>query len=134
MPTFAQSELSVCALNANSLMSPIKLVFIGPLLMKLAPHFFALSETKTRMNAASNLQISNYEVFKEKAVPCVASHLAKWGIILGVRKDLQIVARVPLNHAPITSHVVAIDVVVPSLSSSSASFIHRVFAVYAPCN
>ncbi|KAF8226584.1 hypothetical protein L208DRAFT_1301176 [Tricholoma matsutake] len=124
MPTFAQSELSVCALNANGLMSPVKLAFIAPLLMKLAPHFFALSETKTQMNAASNLHISNYEVFEEKAVPCVASHLVKWGIILGVQKDLQIVAHVPLNHAPIIGHVVAIDVVVPSLSSSSTSFIH----------
>jgi hypothetical protein len=49
-------------------MSPVKLVFIGPLFMKLAPHFFALSEMKTRTNAASNLLISNYEVFEEKAV------------------------------------------------------------------
>jgi hypothetical protein len=58
MPTFAQSELMVCALNTNGLMSPVKLALIGPLLMKLAPHFFALSETKTWTNAVSNLQIS----------------------------------------------------------------------------
>lgn len=72
MPTFAQSELTVCALNANGLMSPVKLALIGPLLMKLAPHFFALSKTKTHINAVSNLQISNYEVFEEKAVLCAA--------------------------------------------------------------
>ncbi|KAF8232103.1 hypothetical protein L208DRAFT_1273871, partial [Tricholoma matsutake] len=78
------SELSVCALNANGLMSPVKLAFISLLLMKLAPHFFALSETKTQTNTASNLQISGYEIFEEKAVPCTApSHLVKWGIILG---------------------------------------------------
>jgi len=135
MPTFAQSELTVCALNANGLMSPVKLALIGPLLMKLAPHFFALSETKTRTNAVSNLQISNYEVFEEKAVPCAApSTLAKWGIILGVRKDIQIVARIPLNLEPLEGRVVCVDVVVPSLSSFSTSFIHRVFAVYAPCD
>ncbi|KAF8236833.1 hypothetical protein L208DRAFT_1250334 [Tricholoma matsutake] len=135
MPTFTQSELTVCALNANGLMSPVKLVFIGLLLMKLAPHFFALSETKTWTNAASNLQISNYEVFEEKAVPCtLPSTLAKWGIILGVWKDIQIVAHVPLKLEPLKGHVVCVDVVVPSLSSSSTSFIHRVFAVYAPCD
>ncbi|KAF8239199.1 hypothetical protein L208DRAFT_1238588, partial [Tricholoma matsutake] len=79
------SELSVCALNANGLMNPVKLAFISPLLIKLAPHFFALSETKTQTNAAFNLQISGYEIFEEKAVPCTApSHLAKWGVILGV--------------------------------------------------
>ncbi|KAF8225752.1 hypothetical protein L208DRAFT_1305019 [Tricholoma matsutake] len=135
MPTFAQSELMVCALNANGLMSSVKLAFIGLLLMMLAPHFFALSETKTQTNAASNLQISNYEVFEEKAVPCASpSTLAKWGIILGVWKDIQIVARVPLNLKPLKGHVVCVDVVVPSLSSSSTSFIHHVFAVYAPCD
>jgi hypothetical protein len=135
MPTFAQSELSVCALNANGLMSPVMLAIISPLLMKLAPHFFALSETKTRTNAASNPQISNYEVFEKKAIPCAApSCLAKWGIILDVQKDLQIVARVPLNHELLKGQVVCVDVVVPSLSSSSTSFIHRVFAVYAPCD
>ena len=135
MPTFAQSELTVCALNANGLMSPVKLAIISPLLMKLAPLFFALSETKTRTNAASNLQVSNYEVFEEKAVPCASpSTLAKWGIILGVRKDVQIVARVPLNLEPLKGRVVCVDVVVSSLSSSSTSFIHRVFAVYAPCD
>ncbi|KAF8223634.1 hypothetical protein L208DRAFT_1315739 [Tricholoma matsutake] len=135
MPTYAQSELSVCALNTNGLMSPVKLAFVGPLLMKIAPHFFALSETKTWTKAASNLPISNYEVFEEKAVPCTApSHLAKWGIILGVQKDLQIVACVPLNHEPLKGRVMCVDVVVPSLSSSSTSFIHHVFSVYAPCD
>ena len=115
-------------------MSPVKLAFIGPLLMKLTPHFFALSETKTRMNAASNLPIHNYEIFEEKAVPCAApSHLSKWGNILGVHKDLQIVAHVPLSHEPLKGRVVCINVVVPSLSSSS-SFIHRVFSVYTPCD
>jgi hypothetical protein len=135
MPTFAQSELTVCALNANGLMGPVKLEIISLLLMKLAPLFFALSETKTRTNAASNLQISNYEVFEEKAVPCASpSTLAKWGIILGVRKDIQVVARVPLNLEPLKGRVVCVDVVVSSLSSSSTSFIHHVFAVYAPCD
>ncbi|KAF8227893.1 hypothetical protein L208DRAFT_1294356 [Tricholoma matsutake] len=87
LPTHAQSELSVCVLNTNGLMSPVKLAFIGLLLMKLSPHIFALSETETQTNAATNLLIHNYEIFEEKAVPCAApSHLAKWGIILGVHK------------------------------------------------
>ncbi|KAF8223681.1 hypothetical protein L208DRAFT_1315649 [Tricholoma matsutake] len=127
MPTFVQSELLVCALNANGLMSLVKLVFIGPLLMKLAPHFFALSEMKTQTNTASNLPISNYEVFEEKAVPCTApSPLAKWRIILGVQKDLQIAAHIPLDHKPLKGRVVRVNVVVlPHLLS---------FTVSAPCD
>ncbi|KAF8222959.1 hypothetical protein L208DRAFT_1319548 [Tricholoma matsutake] len=103
--------------------------------MKLAPLFLALSETKTQTNAASNLQISSYEVFEEKAVLCALPlTLAKWGIILGVQKDVQIVAHVPLNLEPLKGRVVCVDVVVSSLSSSSTFFIHCVFAVYAPCD
>ncbi|KAF8227565.1 hypothetical protein L208DRAFT_1296155 [Tricholoma matsutake] len=111
LPTLVQSELSICVLNTNGLMSPVKLALIGPLLMKLSPHIFTLLETKTQTNAAANLLIHNYEIFEEKAVPCAApSHLAKWGIILVVHKDLQIVTHVPLNHKPLMDHVVCVDV------------------------
>lgn len=40
---------------------------------------------------------------------------------------------VQLDHAPLRGHVIGVNIVVPSLSSSSSSFVHRVFAVYAPC-
>ena len=43
-------------------------------------------------------------------------------------------ARVPLNLEPLKGRVVCVDVVVSSLSLSSTSFIHHVFAVYAPCD
>jgi hypothetical protein len=67
-------------------------------------------------------------------VPCAApSPLAKWGIILGVQKDLQIVAHIPLNLEHLKGCVICVNVVVPSLSSSS-SFIHHVFLVYASCD
>jgi hypothetical protein len=55
------------------------------------------------------------------------STLVKWGIILGVQKDIQIVARVPLNLEPLEGCIVCVDIVVPSLSSFSTSFIHHVF-------
>jgi hypothetical protein len=43
------------------------------------------------------------------------------------------VAHIPLNLEPLKGHVICVDVVVSSLSSSS-SFIHHVFSVYAPCD
>jgi len=125
---------TVCELNTNGLMSPVKLAFIGPLLMKLSPHIFALSGTKTQTNAAANLLIHNYEIFEKKAVPCAAPLLlAKWEIILGVHKDLQIVAHVPLNHKSLIGRVVCVDVIIPSLSPLSSPFIHHIFSAHAPC-
>ncbi|KAH0586175.1 hypothetical protein H2248_007437 [Termitomyces sp. 'cryptogamus'] len=130
-PVFAQSQISVCALNANGLMNPVKLAYVGQMIAKLAPLFFAISETKTRSNAGTKLPISNYEIFEENGVPC-SMHRGKWGIVLGVRKDVQIVSQIQLLHPTFRGRVVAVDVVIPC--SLSSSFVHRVFAVYAPCD
>lgn len=131
LPTQSQSQVSILALNANGLVSPVKLAIIGPLIAKIAPHFFAISETKTRSNAGSKLPISNYEIFEENGVPCSA-HRGKWGIVLGVRKDIQVISRINLTHDTFRGRVVVTDVVIPC--SDSSSFSHRIFAVYAPCD
>lgn len=130
-PTPPQSQVTILALNANGLVSPVKLALIGPLIAKVAPHFFAISETKTRSNAGNNLPISNYEIFEENRVPCSTNH-GKWGIVLGIRKDIQVISRINLTHSTFCGRVIAIDIVIPC--SGSASFIHRLFAVYAPCD
>ncbi|KAG6898794.1 hypothetical protein C0993_004162 [Termitomyces sp. T159_Od127] len=131
-PALPPSQYSVCALNANGLVSPIKIAHVGALLTKLVPHFFALSETKTRSSTGSRLPLSNYEIFEELGVQCSSSPLAKWGIVLGIRKDIQVVARVPLSGISLRGRVVAVDVIIPS--PAGASIPHRVFAVYAPCD
>ncbi|KAF5380096.1 hypothetical protein D9615_006221 [Tricholomella constricta] len=131
MPVPAQTSVSMLALNANGLVSPVKLTNIGALIMKVLPHIFVISETKTRSNAGSQLQVSNYEIFDENGVQCAASNRGKWGIVLGVRKDIQVVSRIPIIYDALRGRVAVVDIIIPS---ATAPFIHRIFAVYAPCD
>ncbi|KAF5374645.1 hypothetical protein D9615_009023 [Tricholomella constricta] len=116
MPVPAQTSVSMLALNANGL---------------VLPHIFVISETKTRSNAGSQLQVPNYEIFDENGVQCAASNRGKWGIVLGIRKDIQVVSRIPVVFDALRGRVAAVDIVIPSVTDP---FIHRIFAVYAPCD
>lgn len=97
-PTSSHSSFDVCALNANRLVSPAKLACVGPLLASLLPRFFALSEMKTTSSVAPNLPVNRgkYELFEEKGIQCASSQRGKWGVILGIHRDVQIITRVPL--------------------------------------
>ncbi len=56
----------------------------------------------------------------------------KWGVILGVCNDIQIVQRLMVSDASLKSRVLVVDV---TLSDSRGhAFLHRIFAVYAPWN
>ncbi|KAG6898706.1 hypothetical protein C0993_004964 [Termitomyces sp. T159_Od127] len=127
----SQSHISLCAFNVNSLVSPVKLALIGPMIAKLSPHIFTLLETKTRSNVGHKLPINDYEILEENGVSCASSQRGKWGLVLGIRKDIQIVSRIPISHPSLDGRVIAADLVIPSKDSS---FVHRVFAVYAPCD
>lgn len=63
---------------------------------------------------------------------CALSLLAKWSVILGIHKNIQVVVCVPLNHTSLWGCVIALDIAIPL--SSNALFIHQVFAIYALCD
>jgi hypothetical protein len=59
-------------------------------------------------------------------------YLYKWGIVVGICKDLQISQRVVISHPSLAGCVIAIDFVLGT--SSGRGFIHRFIGVYAPWN
>ncbi|KAF8152651.1 hypothetical protein B0H34DRAFT_801047 [Crassisporium funariophilum] len=67
MPPSSQYPLNLYALNANGLISAVKLAVISPLIMKMLPQVFVISETKTMSLAGPGLRVPDYEIFKEKA-------------------------------------------------------------------
>jgi hypothetical protein len=117
MPATPQSLISMCALNANGLVYPVKLVFIGAMITNMLPHIFTITETKTMSNAGSGLPIINYKIFEENSVQCAETQCGKWGIVLGVCKDIQVVSCIPLVHAFLKGRVAVVDVVIPSTAS-----------------
>jgi hypothetical protein len=75
---------------------------------------------------------SDYNIFKETGVKTDNHHLYKWGIVIGIHKDLQISQRVAISHSSLAGRVIAIDFVLGT--SSGRGFIHHFVGVYALWN
>ena len=130
--SFRASTLSVYALNANGLVHPGKIAHINSAINARRPHLFVISETKTNSKMGSKLLKEDYNIFEETGVKTENHHLYKWGIVVGVRKDLQVSQQVPLSHPALNGRVIAIDVVLGT--SNGQGFIHRFIGTYAPWN
>src|SRR5882762_492695 len=130
--SFRASTLSIYALNANGLVHPGKIAHINSAINTRRPHIFVISETKTNSKMGCKLPRDNYNIFEETGVKTDNHHLYKWGIVVGVRKDLQISQQVILSHLALTGRVIAIDLVLGT--SIGRGFIHRFIGTYAPWN
>ena len=88
--SFWASTLSVYALNANGLVHPGKIAHINSVIKVRRPHLFVISKTKTNSKMGGKLLRDDYNIFEETGVKTKNHHLYKWGIMVGVHKDLQI--------------------------------------------
>ncbi|KAJ7914585.1 hypothetical protein B0H13DRAFT_1611374, partial [Mycena leptocephala] len=128
--TAAASPFSMYALNANGLVNSAKLHHINTAINSRNPHAFTLSESKTNTKTGPNLPNGDYNIFEEPGVQADNHHLYKWGVALGIRKNLQIAQRVQIAAAALRGRVIAVDVVLQS--NDGTSFTHRVIGAYAP--
>src|SRR6202453_4353367 len=109
--SFHASTLLVYALNANGLVHPGKIAHINSAIGARCPHLFVISETKTNSKMGGKLPRDDYNIFEETGVKTNNHHLYKWGIVVGVRKDLQISQQIILSHPALTGRAIAIDLV-----------------------
>jgi hypothetical protein len=96
------------------------------------PHLFVISETKTNSRMGGKLPIRDYNIFEETGVKTDNHHLYKWGVIVGVRKDLQITQTLSLFHAALLGRVIVVDFVIGT--SHGRGFVHCFVGTYAPWN
>jgi len=75
---------------------------------------------------------SDYNICEETGVKTDNHHLYKWGIVVGIHKDLQILQRVAISHSSLVGCVITIDFVLGT--SSGHGFIHHFVGVYALWN
>jgi hypothetical protein len=78
------------------------------------------------------LPICNYNIFEETAVKTDNHHLYKWGVIVGIQKDLQIAQQVSLSHSTLLGKVIVVDFVLGT--SHGHGFVHCFIGAYAPWN
>jgi hypothetical protein len=73
-----------------------------------------------------------YNVYEEVGVCCTNHHTPKWGIIVGIHKDLQISQHISISHSSLIGRIVAVDVVLGTMASKG--FIHRIIGAYTLWN
>ena len=131
-PSSAMSNFILYSLNANGMMNPVKVDHFNAVIGSRWPHIFIVNETKTRSNTSKTLPSHNYDIYEEPGEPADNHHIFKWGVIIGIRKDIQVSQCVEITQKSLKGRVVAIDIVLPTLDGGCAG--HRIIGAYAPWN
>ncbi len=126
------STFSIYALNANGLVQPIKLNHINEAINARKPHVFVIGETKTQSKLSKSLPYLDYDIYEEPGERCDGHHIFKWGIVMGIRKDVQVVQRMILKQESFKGRVIVMDVVLPNTNGNHST--HRLIGTYAPWN
>ena len=107
----AGNSLSLYALNANGMVNIGKMSQIRSALKIHRPHILTISETKTSDKVGNKLRIDDYNFFEETGVKMDNHHLYKWGMVVGIRRDIQVAQRVQVPKT-LEGRVVALDLVI----------------------
>jgi hypothetical protein len=130
--TTATTAFTMYAFNGNGMTGTIKLQQFSDAVRSRRPHAFVVSETKTNSKLRNSLPCYEYEIFEEAAEPSNNFHTYKWGMILGIRKDIQILQRVTTAQQSLKGRLIAVDLAL--LTLDGRAFTHRVIGAYAPWN
>jgi hypothetical protein len=96
------------------------------------PQAFVISETKTNSKLSKSLPSTDYEIYEEEGICAENHHIFKWGIAVGIRKDLQVTQRLQITQQSLKGSVIALDVILPTPSGKCIP--HRIIGCYAPWN
>ncbi|TFK21086.1 hypothetical protein FA15DRAFT_718170 [Coprinopsis marcescibilis] len=130
IPPTVTSSMSVLVINANGFVQPVKVSHVNSMINVRRPHAFVIGETKTQSKVRDSLPHYEYDVYEKPGVKADSHHIFKWGIVLGICKDLQVLQQAIVKHASLKGRVVAVDVALPT--PNGKCFKHRLIAGYAP--
>ena len=131
-PSSATSTFSIYALNANGLVQPIKQSNINSAINARNPQAFVIGETKTKTKLSNSLPYLDYDIYEESGEQDQPHHPVKWGLVVGIRKGIQIAQRLEIRHKSLKGRVIALDLVLPT--SDGDCYLHCLIGVYAPWN
>ena len=123
-----KSGLSIYALNANGMNNVLKLQHINTAVRARNPSVFVISELKSKTSVVGKMPGDAYNILKEKSEPTDGTW--KWGLLIGIRKDIQIAQWIQITERMLKARVIAVDILLPS--TDGRGFAHRIFGVYAP--
>lgn len=124
----ASHPFRVYAINANGLGDVMKQSAIVGGIISSKPHAWVINETKSTRPVASRVSIPGYDIFESVGLPAAGSNRGKWGVIVGVRRDVQAL-RLDV-HETLKGRAIALDLIIPTTSGYGLS--HRFIGLYAP--
>lgn len=113
--SMSTSTFMVYALNANELTHPVKIHHFNTAIAAQKPHAFVVSESKTRSKVSKLLPSDDYDIYEELGELVENHHIAKWGVIVGVQKDLQVVQCLQIAQSALKGCVIALDIILPTM-------------------
>ncbi|KAK7015985.1 hypothetical protein R3P38DRAFT_2786379 [Favolaschia claudopus] len=131
-PASSSSTFSVYSVNVNGIGGTAKIHHLNQAILARRPHAFVISETKTNQKTGPKLLNQDYEIFEEPGVPMAGNRGYKWGVVVGIRKDVAFSQRIALPQASLRGRGIALDVVLPT--NGGQGFLHRLIGTYAPWN
>jgi hypothetical protein len=91
-----------------------------------------LSESKTNAKIGSMLPFQEYNIFEEPGLRTVGDHLFKWGLVMGVCKDIQISQWLTISQSMLKGCIIALDIILAT--NNGKGFVHQIIGAYAPWN
>ena len=131
-PMTSTSTFSIYALNTNSLVQPIKLNHINSVINARKPQAFVIGETKTKAKLSKILPFSEYNIYEEAGECAENHHIFKWGIVIGIRKDIQVAQRIEIKQKSLKGRVIVLDLILATADGRCLP--HHIFGAYTPWN
>ncbi|KIK04951.1 hypothetical protein K443DRAFT_35575, partial [Laccaria amethystina LaAM-08-1] len=132
VPPSATSSFTIYGLNANGMVQPVKVSHFNTVIGARRPHIFVVNETKTKSKLSGSLPFSDYDIYEEPGECAEGHHIFKWGVIVGVRKDIQVAQRLEITQRALKGRVIALDIILTT--PDGRCFRHRFIGAYAPWN
>lgn len=104
VPPSATSTFTIYGLNGNGMVHPVKINHFNSVIGTRRPHVFVVNETKTKTKLGSSLPYSDYDIYEEPGECAEGHHIFKWGVVVGVRKDLQVAQRLEVTQKALKGH------------------------------
>lgn len=131
-PQAAMSNFILYSLNANGMTNPVKVDHFNSVIGSRWLHIFVVNETKTWSKTSKTLPSDDYDIHEELGEPAENHHIFKWGVVVGICKDIQVAQRVEISQRSLKWRVVAIVIVLSTLNGGCEG--HRIIGAYAPWN
>ncbi|KAG6817141.1 hypothetical protein H0H93_007458, partial [Arthromyces matolae] len=122
-------NFNVLSLNMNGFANVAKIDAATRMIQREQPSAFVLQETKSSIPASKQLYLPQYQLFDSPGRSTGHRNQGKWGVIMGIRKNLCTISKVSTPNN-LSGRAIVADMLLPTASGTATP--HRLIGLYAP--